>query len=223
VLDVEQRGDRLEIVLDQFVTQTNEMMAEMRAEARESRRDIGQVRAYADRIQDNTDRMEAVVDEIRREGKEMNRKWAELAQRLGTIVEDIVAPNIPGIAREQFGCQTILDFMLRRTKVHPLEPGRSREFDVICVGENIVIWNETKATMRPEYVTDFVEALPEFREYFPEYERLRLIPIFASLNLAPDIVRALTRRRIYAMTMGERTMELVNFAEVSQQPEMGQS
>ena len=48
--------------------------------------------------------------EMREFKKEMNKRWGELANKMGTLVEDIVAPNISGIAREYFGCSDIKDF-----------------------------------------------------------------------------------------------------------------
>jgi len=34
----------------------------------------------------------------------MNKRWGELANKMGTVVEDIVAPSIPRLAREIFAC-----------------------------------------------------------------------------------------------------------------------
>ncbi|WP_373507557.1 hypothetical protein [Thiocapsa sp.] len=43
-------------------------------------------------------------EEAERDRKSMNRQWGELANRLGTLVEDIVAPNLPKVARDLLGC-----------------------------------------------------------------------------------------------------------------------
>ena len=42
-----------------------------------------------------------------------------------------------------------------------------------------------------------------------------MIPIFASMAISPDFVKRLTRLRIYALALGDRTMELLNLGEVS--------
>ena len=34
----------------------------------------------------------------------MNKRWGELANKMGTVVEDIVAPSIQRLAREVFDC-----------------------------------------------------------------------------------------------------------------------
>ena len=44
------------------------------------------------------------------EKRDMNKLWIEIVNNMGTLAEDIVAPNISGIAREYFGCSDIKDF-----------------------------------------------------------------------------------------------------------------
>ncbi len=153
-------------------------------------------------------------DEERESRKNMNRRWGELAQRLGTVVEDIVAPNIPRVAKELFGFSDIEDFMVRRHVRNKRDRSKRREFDVIAVGEDAVIINETKSKTRIAYVDDFIELLDQVFEYFPEYADKKIIPIFASLHLDESVNNYLTQNRIYAMTMGGETMEIVNFQQV---------
>jgi hypothetical protein len=51
-----------------------------------------------------------------------------------------------------------------------------------------------------------------FFEFFLEYKDKRLIAVFGSWAIADALVKELTARRIYAMRMGEETMELANAA-----------
>ena len=37
--------------------------------------------------------------------KELNKKWGELANKMGTIVEDIVAPGLKGVGARYFGIE----------------------------------------------------------------------------------------------------------------------
>ena len=154
---------------------------------------------------------EAWEKKLAEERRAWNKRWGELANRLGTVVEDIVAPNIPRIARDYFGLPEIEDFMIRRKVRHKRDRTRRREFDVIAVGEDWVIINETKTSPRIEDIRDFIKALEEIEDYFPEYQGKRVIPIFASLYMGEDMVNYLTRHRIYAMAMGDETMDLLNF------------
>jgi uncharacterized coiled-coil protein SlyX len=142
--------------------------------------------------------------------KQMNKQWGELAHKLGTVVEDIVAPNIPRIAKDYFGCDELDDFMIRRQIRHSKDKGKRREFDIIAICGNKFIINETKSTIRKEDIRDFISDLKELWDYFPKYSHYELIPIFSSLSISQDFVNYLTKNKIYAMAMKDDTMEILN-------------
>lgn len=140
---------------------------------------------------------------------------ARIADRIGRFAEDIVSPNFPRLAREIFGISQV-DFSGRRVeKRHAAHPEKFREFDFILAGNDKLLVNETKSTARLKYIEEFSDVLKEIFEYFPEYKGSTVIPIFASLELSPDFVRRLTRLKIYAMALGDRTMQLLNATELS--------
>ncbi|MEK8021063.1 MAG: hypothetical protein VSS75_029685 [Candidatus Parabeggiatoa sp.] len=159
-------------------------------------------------------RMAESAKEWKKETKELNRRWGELANKMGTIPEDIVAPNIPRLAETHFGCTEITDFMVRRQVRHKRDPTKRREFDVIAVYPDKVIVNETKSTPTIEYINSFIKALEDIEGYFPEYQGKTIIPIFASLYMGNDIVNYLTKKKIFAMAMGDETMMLLNAQHV---------
>ena len=160
-------------------------------------------------------KIEKFIEEMREDRRELNRKWGELANRLGTIVEDIVAPNIPGIMRTYFGKDEPDTLMVRVRKKHPSKPDKRREFDVIAVTPDTLFLNETKSTPRMDYLESFAGNYREVFEYFPEYAHLAIVPIFSSLFLPQEGIEYLTSRGIYAMMMSDTSMDLVNFKEVS--------
>ncbi|MFN3480709.1 MAG: hypothetical protein ACK415_10035 [Thermodesulfovibrionales bacterium] len=180
-------------------------------------------------LEDRVDRLEALlgrfivqtemaINEIRREGRRMSRQWGELANKMGTLVEDIVAPNIPRIAKEYFRCEDIEFLGVRILKRNQKDRTRHREFDVIAVCDDKIILNETKSTPRQSYIEEFVEFLEkkEFFDYFPEYEGKEIIPVFASLYMQENTVSYLSNKGIYAMAIREDTMDLINFENISE-------
>ena len=191
---VEERVDTLESILGQFIVHTDTALRRLERE----------MQAFKEEMRAFKDRTEQML-------KEQNRRWGELANRMGTIVEDIVAPNIPRIAKEYFGCEDI-DFFAVRIEKRDKKRNITREFDVIAICNGKVILNETKSTPRQSYVDEFVDFIKagEFFEYFPEYKGMDLIPIFSSLYLSEAIVRRLTRSKIYAMAMKDDTMDILN-------------
>jgi hypothetical protein len=192
---IHERVDTLEDVLRQFIINTNRFEDEMRV---------------------FKDEMRVFKDGVEKDRRRMNKQWGELANKMGTIVEDIVAPNIKGIAERYFGCEEIEDFMVRRYKKNTKDRTKRREFDVIAVCDDKVIFNETKATIRPEYIDNFINFIKdkEFFDYFPEYKDKKIIPIFSSLYLQDNVVDTLTKANIYAMAMKDDTMDLLNFKDI---------
>ncbi len=199
----DERIDTLEDVLRQSIINTDRFKDEMRI--------------FKDEMREFKDEMREFKDEVERDRKRMNKQWGELANKMGTIVEDIVAPNIKGVAERYFGCEDIEDFMVRRYKRNTKDRTKRHEFDVIAICDDKVIFNETKATIRHEYIENFINFIKneEFFDYFPEYKDKKIIPIFSSLYLQDNVINALTKAGIYAMGMEDDTMDILNFKQVS--------
>jgi predicted nuclease with TOPRIM domain len=176
MLELEERVDSLEAIFGRFIINNDktlrrleQMMTDMRQQADQDREQTKQMLAEM-RQQSEQDR------------RELNQKWGELANRLGTVAEDIVAPNLPRIAREQFGCPNAPDdFMVRRWVRHKVDNSKRRDFDVVVVYPEKVFINETKATPRLNYIDDFIAVITDIHGYFPEYQGKTIIPIFAGL------------------------------------------
>jgi hypothetical protein len=161
------------------------------------------------------ERDEKFQKRINESEKRMNKKWEKLVMKMGTLVEDIVAPSIKGVAVEFFGFKQIDFFGVRVEKRKVNDRGAQREFDVIAVGEDNVILNETKTKPSSAYVKEFIDFLKsgEFYDYFPEYKEKKLIPIFSTLYMPSDVVKRLTKKRIFAMAMSDTVMTILNFEE----------
>jgi hypothetical protein len=199
------------------VTREREAAREEAAREREAAREEAVREREAAREEAARER-EAAQEEAARERREMNKKWGELANKMGTIVEDIIAPSLRRMAQEEFGCGQELLFAERLSRVRSDDPGRRREFDALYIGEKAVLLNETKATARSEYAVAFVEFLDrnEFALYFPEYQNLPIVPVFSSLHIPPDLVMYLTRHNIYAVAMGDESMQILNWSEMGE-------
>lgn len=155
--------------------------------------------------------MSAFKDEVRRDQRAMNKRWGEIANKMGTIVEDIIYPSARRIAREHFGAPEEMEFEAQRI-LRRRVPGDRREFDGVFAWEGHVLLLEAKATVKLEYLMAFDAFVRagEFFGYFPEYAGRRLIPVFAALSLEQEEVDRLSERRLYALAMGEDAMELLN-------------
>ena len=183
--------------------------AEDRAEAARAREAADRARAE-DRAE--SARAREAADRARAEDRKgWNRRWGELANKMGTVVQDIVAPSMRRIARE-LNCGEEQSFSVTVSRYRSDDRHYRREFDALYVGTRAVLLNETKSTAHSEYATRFVRFLKsgEFALYFPEYRDLPVVPVFSSLRLPADLIPFLTKNGIYAVTMGEETMQVLN-------------
>jgi hypothetical protein len=164
---VEERVDRLEQALENFITNVgiefNKLYnSQMRTEA--------ELREFKDEMKD-------FKEEMRQQNREMNIKWGELANKMGTLADDLVAPSLPRIVKEEFGLE-VTDLTIRRKR--KLKDGSSREYDALTIANGYVFLNSTKSTLRPSDVERLIEEIKEFRDVFPEYKKHKIIGILAS-------------------------------------------
>jgi hypothetical protein len=50
--------------------------------------------------------------------------------------------------------------------------------------------------------------------FFPEYQDRSLYPCFSSLYIGPDVVNYCTRHGIYALGLGDETVEVLNYDQI---------
>lgn len=216
---LEERVDRLELLVGQFLVQSNIIMAHQDRETRTLKEEMREFKENTNQI---LTRMEADTLAFKEEMREfkaemrnfkgdINKRWGDLANSLGRLVEDIAAPNIPALVKQYFGCQDLDFFAVRLKKRQAQDKSKRREFDVVAVADNYLFINETKVEGRSDYVDQFVTALSEWQAYFPEYATYTLVPIFGSLYLGEDVINYLTKQKIYAMAMKEDNMALLNY------------
>ena len=210
---VERRVDSLETILARFMARTDESVARTDESIARTEHAIARLERIVER---NSQEAARDREEAARERQQMNKRWGELANKMGTVVEDIVAPSVRRLARELFECGDLVYFGTRQTVTRDDDRSRTREFDALYVGTRAVLLNETKSSPRPEDARAFVEFLRsgEFGKFFPQYRELPIVPAFSSLSIPDDMVTYLTRHRIYALAMGDEALQVLNLQAV---------
>ena len=218
---VEERIDSLETILARFMTRTDAAGARTdaaidRLESIVERREHEGTRDREAAARDREESAARDREAAARERREMNKRWGELANKMGTVVEDIVAPSIRRLAREMFDCGELRQFWTRMSASRSDDPSRTREFDALYVGTRAVLLNETKSSPRASDARRFAAFLEsgELACYFPEYRKLPIVAAFSSLSIPDDLVTYLTRRGIYAIAMGDEAMQVLNLDAV---------
>ncbi len=189
--EIKERVSTLEVVLGEFIVQINKALKRMEEDTR----------AMKERMDEDTRVMK----------KEMNQRWGELANRLGTLAEDIAAPNLPTVAATYFQCEQFDTFDLRASRRNVKDPTVVAVFDVVLSCQQMLFICEVKSTAKKEYVDMFREQLSNMFDYFPNHQGKTVIPIMAALHMHESVLNYLTKHRIYAMAMGGETMHLMNY------------
>jgi len=158
------------------------------------------------------DEMRKFKEEAREEHRKMNKKWGEISNKMGTIVEDIIAPAVRPAVNKYFKCDPYDMSIRRKIRRDNLED----EFDVLAVCEDKVFLVEVKSTPKANYVLEFKDKIERFKKLFPEFEHKKVIPIFASLMIPENIVNLCTKQKYYALAYREWDyMDILNFDELS--------
>lgn len=202
--DLRAIGDRMEADTAKLKTE----MSEFKNEMSEFKNEMSE---FKNEMSEFKNEMSEFKNEMRKDRKEQNKKWGELNNRLGTFAEDVAAPNMPRIAIEQFGVTQIIDHGVRRRRINPNDSSQYFEFDAVTLTDKYVFLLETKFTPRDEYIKAVPNLVKNFKLCFTEYAALPLITVFGSWAINENHVRMLTKIGVYAMAMGESTMELLNF------------
>jgi len=177
--------------------------------------------AFKKGVREDDERLRKKIEEVSRKmeketkslKKRIGKETEKLSKKMGTLVEDMVAPNMAEIARKYFNDEEF-DFFAVRIEKRKTDRSARREFDVIAVSERNFYISEAKSKPRPEDVGEFLDALEELGDYFPESRDKTVIPIFSTVYVPENIRKHLTRKRIYAMGLREGTMDILNFEEV---------
>ena len=102
-------------------------------------------------------------DEMREFKREMNKRWGELANKMGTLVEDIFIPSFDIMLKRYFGVKPkrISSRMKLRNK------NREIELDIVGFTEDKVFIVEVKSSPdRAGYIDDFIEKLRVYLSFY---------------------------------------------------------
>ena len=218
---VRQLSQEMKDFKDETRRDTKAFKEEMRKFKEEIRNDTKafkeEMRSFKGEIRNDTkafkEEMKNAKEETRKDTKnfkkELNKKWGELANKMGTIVEDIVAPGLKGVAAEYFGIKEF-DFFAPRLRLKNTERSITREFDVIAETSDYFFVVETKSTPSTGFISDFIKLIPQLDSWFPVIREKKLVPVFASLYISDDLITYLTSNNILAMATRGDGMDICN-------------
>jgi hypothetical protein len=219
---IEERVSNLERVLEEFIRSVgiefNKLYnSQMRTEAelREFKEEMKafkeEMKAFKEEMRAFKDRMEEFQRRQEEENRRKNREWSALAKKMGTIVEDLIAPALRPVLKKYFNCEVTLEGqrMFRR------KAGEDYEVDAVAACDERVFMVEVRSTPRDGDVRDIREKAERFFEFFPEFRGRELVVIFGSITFPENVIRYASREGVYVLGWREwEYMDILNFDEV---------
>ncbi|RME43695.1 MAG: hypothetical protein D6796_12800 [Caldilineae bacterium] len=201
--------------LIQTVAQTSRELQMFKDEMRDFKEEMlafkDEMRDFKEEMLAFKDEMRDFKEEMRLSNRQMNRRWGELANKMGTMAEDLIAPGIPRILRTVVDCpEEAIESMAVRVRRRDAETGAMREFDVVAACGEYVLVNETKSTLRSEDIRAFADRLPGVRRFFPEYEDRKFIGAIGSLYVDEALVRRGEKLGLIVLGFGEEVVTVLN-------------
>jgi len=152
--DIEERVENLEAIFGHFMVQTNAMMNRMERDTRLLKQEMREfknemrteMKDFKDEMRADRDEMKKFREEMKADRKAMNKQWGELANKMGTLVEDIISPAIRPVVTKYFDCE--ITYFSVNVKKKDKRLNLKGEFDVIAVSDEHVFLIEAKSTLK---------------------------------------------------------------------------
>jgi chromosome segregation ATPase len=206
--------DEMRAFKDEMRVFKDEMLAfkdEMRAFKDEMRAFKDEMRAFKDEMKDFKDEMLEFKRRQEEENIRKNKEWSALAKKMGTIVEDLIAPALRPTLSKYFQCEVTMEGQ----RIFRRKNGEDYEIDAIAGCDDKIFMIEARSTPRVEDVKEIKKKSERFFEFFPEHNRKELIVIFGSITFPENVIKYATKQGIYVLAWREwQYMDILNFEEV---------
>lgn len=147
--------------------------------------------------------------------EEMRYQWGNLANKMGTLVEDIFAPSLSQTIKKYFNCNP--DTVTQRYYTRTQEKEIEIDLLGLCKEKKQAFVIEVKSSPdRVKYIIEeFIEKTKIVKDFIPMLKGYDLIFIYAGLSLNESTVNLLTKNGIYAMVLKGDILEIVNFDQMN--------
>jgi hypothetical protein len=206
--DTKRYRQKMDVDLKQSALRVDQALAALSEQSKES----------VARLEEATAKTQLELDSLAKQVKETTRQMGEQSRRMGTLVEDIVAPDILRILRQVANIPENIEGIInvrqkefyggKELNGHP----HMLELDALARCGEYALINETKTTLRSEDVKDFVARLAIVRDYFPQLVGKKIIGAVSSLWIDEGLRKQATRQGLLVLALGEGMLQLQNEA-----------
>jgi len=200
---------------EESAARVDKSLAELSEQSKKTQLEL---QSLAKQTQAELDSLSQEVKATAKQVKETTKQMGELSNRLGTLVEDIVSPDMLRILRQVANIPEEVEGIInvrqrefyngKELNGHP----SVMEFDAIARCGDYALINETKTTLRPEQVKEFLAKLALARDYFPQLVSKQIIGAVSSLWIDPSLVKYANNQGLLVLALGEGMLQLQNEA-----------
>ena len=201
------RTDRQLLLLQQQADKERQEREKERQEREKERQEREKERQAAEKERQARD------ERYDKDRKDFNKRLAEISDKMGLLIENMVAPCGFNLAKAIFQTEEAQSCAIRVRRKHPTQSDRSIEYDLMAVGPTKLLTVNAKWTVAPGKAREFKEHMAQLPEFFPEYAGKILCAAVASVYLDPSLIPFLNREKIYGIAMGDEVMEVVNLGQ----------
>lgn len=140
-----------------------------------------------------------------RQIQELGKQIGGLGKKFGSFTEGLALPSMETILYEKFAMEVVTP------SVRVSKQGKHIELDVLAYanGEvNTVIVVEVKSHARQESITQLINHLQRFREFFPEHQDKKLYGILAAVDLSNALREEVLKAGLYVARIHNEIFEL---------------
>ncbi|MCU0241106.1 MAG: hypothetical protein MUF51_01630 [Vicinamibacteria bacterium] len=232
--ETRERQAKTEANLDRISAETRERQAKTEANldriSAETRERQAKTEANLDRIatetKNNLDRlseemrefkaeMAVFKTEMRASSQAADKRWGDLSNKMGTLVEDIIAQGIPEIFQRIFHIDIEPAFAIRQRRPCRGDHGRMREFDAYAFAGGYFLLNETKGSLGPQDIPAFLDVLKAARDYFPEIEDRKVMGALGTFHVDPSLAKAGERAGLIMIGLNTGLLRILNSPDFS--------
>jgi len=120
------------------------------------------------------------------------------------------------VAEDDLGIGPYYTFYEQVHVRHSQDHRKSRQFEALYVGRELVLLNESRARARREDAEEFVDFLRsgEFYGYFPQHADKPIVPLLSTVYIDGAVVDYLTHQGVYVLAAREGARTVLNLEAV---------
>lgn len=140
----------------------------------------------------------ALSDKVKETTADLSNKWGE-------FVENVVAPGIKKVFAERG---------VKLRHVHQRSwaaiEGDEMEIDILAVNSDYAVVVSVKSTLEQEDVDDLLTDLANFKRFFPEYAGKKVLGAVAGIVMPKQITRYAYKKGIFVLGQSGDTIAILN-------------